>query len=82
MTIPYYLHKKGLIGAALCIEEQGCDAVLEEDEWRLLMRTTDTKQTGIASWGAIWEGWNTLQFHAVGYRMAKTCWLIVSAYEF
>lgn len=32
---------------------------------------TDTKQTGIASWGAIWEGWHTLQSHVVGYRMAK-----------
>lgn len=38
MTIPYYLRKKRLIEAAQCIEEQCCDAVLEEDEWRLLMR--------------------------------------------
>ncbi|MCD8560450.1 MAG: IS4 family transposase [Shewanella xiamenensis] len=98
MTIPYYLRKKGLIEAARCVEEQGCDTVLEEDEWRLLMRIhkprghkdkgapslkwayqsiaklggfTDTKRTGIASWGAMWEGWNTLQSHVVGYRTAK-----------
>lgn len=38
ITIPYYLRKKGLIEEAKAVESQSCDAVLEEDEWKVLMR--------------------------------------------
>ena len=32
---------------------------------------TDTKRTGMASWTAIWEGWDELQVQVKGYRVAK-----------
>ena len=38
ITIPYYLRKKGLIEAANELEDQSCDTVFEEDEWKLLMK--------------------------------------------
>ena len=38
ITIPYYLRKKGLIEAANELENQSCDTVFEEDEWKLLMK--------------------------------------------
>lgn len=38
ITLPYYLRKKGLIDEALSLEEQCCDTVFANDEWRLLMR--------------------------------------------
>ncbi len=38
ITIPYYLRKKGLIEEAKAVEDQSCDTVLEEDEWKVLMR--------------------------------------------
>ncbi|WP_040571916.1 IS4 family transposase [Shewanella benthica] len=38
ITLPYYLRKKGLVGEALSLEEQGCDTVFVRDEWKLLMR--------------------------------------------
>lgn len=38
ITIPYYLRKKRLIEEAKALEEQSCDTVLEEDEWKVLMR--------------------------------------------
>lgn len=98
MTIPHYLRRKGLLEKAKELENQSCTTVLEEDEWKILMRLmkpkgkknkgvlslkwayqsiaklggfTDTKRTGIASWTTIWEGWDTLQSHVVGYRVAK-----------
>jgi hypothetical protein len=38
ITIPYYLRKKGLIEEAKAVEAQSCDTLLEEDEWKVLMR--------------------------------------------
>ena len=32
----------------------------------------DTKRTGMASWTTLWEGWDKLQAHVSGYRLAKT----------
>ncbi|HEH9428909.1 TPA: IS4 family transposase, partial [Aeromonas sobria] len=31
----------------------------------------DSKRTGIASWGTLWEGWQTLQSKLDGFIAAK-----------
>lgn len=38
ITIPYYLRKKGLVDEAKAVKTQHYDTVLEEDEWKVLMR--------------------------------------------
>ena len=38
ITIPYYLRKKGLSEAANELENQSCETVFDEDEWKLLMK--------------------------------------------
>lgn len=97
LTLPIYLRKKGLVAEARNIEQQPCNTVFEEDEWKVLIQLykpknkarevpslkwayqslaklggfNDTKRTGIACWSTVWEGWDTLQSHVVGYRLAK-----------
>jgi len=38
MTLPLYLRKKGLIDEAVGIENQRCDTVFEQDEWKILQQ--------------------------------------------
>lgn len=38
MSLPLYLRKKGLIDEALEMENQCCDTVFEEDEWKILLQ--------------------------------------------
>ena len=38
MTLPLYLRKKGLIDEAVGIENQHCDTVFEQDEWKILQQ--------------------------------------------
>ena len=35
------------------------------------LRFMDSKRTGIASWGALWEGWEALQSKLDGFLAAK-----------
>jgi hypothetical protein len=38
ITIPYYLRKKDLVKKAKAVDTQSCDTVLEEEEWKVLIR--------------------------------------------
>ena len=38
MTLPLYLRKKGLIDEAVGMENQSCDTVFEQDEWKVLLQ--------------------------------------------
>ncbi len=38
MSLSLHLRKKGLIDEAIAMENQSCDKVLEEDEWKVLQQ--------------------------------------------